>query len=190
MATERFYCRLLNGRFVGPLDLAVLKTLALGEQIAPETTLASEDGRRFRADEKLAADDFSLRATREEPPRVAPEISLEPEDAGRRLENPYNAPSADDWGIPAPRNVDFPSPPIVNDGEIVERVVCKAKSGVVLRVLCWGAVVAAIVFFVATCFRFLFWLFVVSALGVLAIKATRSIIDAAKKIAAFFEGRS
>ena len=63
---EQFYYFAADGRRPGPLPLSILKRLAQGEQIAPETTLEAEDGRRFRADEKLAAADFGGRTTAQE----------------------------------------------------------------------------------------------------------------------------
>lgn len=60
---EQFYYFAADGRRNGPLPLSILKKLAQGEQIFPETTLEAEDGRRFRADKKLAAADFGGRTT-------------------------------------------------------------------------------------------------------------------------------
>lgn len=60
---EQFYYFAADGRRNGPLPLSILKKLAQGEQIAPETTLEAEDGRRFRADKKLDAADFGGRTT-------------------------------------------------------------------------------------------------------------------------------
>lgn len=64
---EQFYYFAADGRRLGALPLSILKTLAQGEQILPETTLEAEDGRRFRADEKLDAADFGVRTTEDAP---------------------------------------------------------------------------------------------------------------------------
>lgn len=77
---ERFYFFAADGRRCGPLELSVLKKLAQNKEILPVTTLEAEDGRRFRADEKLSAVDFDGRTT-EGASREEPRIALEKRDA-------------------------------------------------------------------------------------------------------------
>ena len=69
MATERFYFHLLDGRRVGPLELAILQRMADKGEIGPNARLKRDsDGRRFRASQKLR---FDVQDEKKEEKRLA-----------------------------------------------------------------------------------------------------------------------
>lgn len=64
MPEEYYFVR--DGKRVGPLPLSILRKMARGGEISPETTLETENGRSRRADQMLAVDDFAEQAAGKE----------------------------------------------------------------------------------------------------------------------------